>query len=72
MATKLSSNFPNERTANRAKGKEQLPVTSQTLLKSNGVHLAIKLKGLEKPNWDLEPRHNSEWSVMLQRHKHDR
>ena len=70
--TKQSSNFPHEKNAKGAEEVEQLPVANESLLKSNGDHLATKLEGLAKPNWDLEPRHNSQGVGMSRRWKHER
>ena len=44
--------LPNSKTANGAKGKEQLPVDNESVPSGTGCHLATKLKGLAMPIWD--------------------
>ena len=54
------SNVPHCKTAKGTNGKEQFPVANESVLKGIRYHLATKLEGLAKPNWDPKQRHNSD------------
>ena len=53
-------NVPNSKTANGAKGKEQLPVDNESVPTITGDELATKLEGLATPIWDPQQKSNSD------------
>ena len=53
-------NVPNRKTANGAKGKEQLPVDNESMPTGTGDHLATKIEGLAMPIWDPQQKSNSD------------